>query len=206
MAVTPLQAALDVLDRAQALLALDPGTEGATLVQYDIRRQAVAMAVAALDTWMHWSIRRVDLRSLSVRLSGLEVPFGALVRMGDRSVAARKAGVEDRPQTRARNALNEKILTMTFQTARQWEFGFDLLAIRQGLTRTGQAMTPQETHAVLKKHLDGLSHRRNQIVHEGDLERLMRPRRIKRGKLPRVEADADLTWIRKFLVAVDTLQ
>lgn len=53
MPVTPHQAALDVLDRAEALLKLDRGTETVKLVEYDIRRQALAMGVAALDTWMH---------------------------------------------------------------------------------------------------------------------------------------------------------
>ena len=97
MAVTPLHAALDVLDRAEALLKLDPGTETVSLVEYDIRRQALAMGVAALDTWMHWAIRRVDLNDLSKRLAALEVPFSALVEMGQKSVEARVAGRRDNP-------------------------------------------------------------------------------------------------------------
>jgi hypothetical protein len=86
MPVTPLQAAFDVLDRAESLLTLDPGTETATLIEYDLRRQALAMGVAALDTWMHWVIRRVELTALSSRLGRLEVPFSTLVEMGQKSV------------------------------------------------------------------------------------------------------------------------
>lgn len=206
MPVTPLQAAIDVLDRAQGLLSLDPGGERVSLVQYDVRRQAHAMAVAALDTWMHWSLRKVDLDNLSRRLYGLEVPFGTLVDMGDHSTAARSAGIADRPRVRARNALNEKLLTMTFQNARQWDYGFDLLGIRSGLTKTGRAMTPTEPKASLETRLNSLSHRRNRVVHEGDLVRKMRPQTVKREKLLRPELDDDIAWVRRFLTAVDTVR
>lgn len=203
--VTPLQAALDVLNRAENLLTLDPGGERVSLVQYDVRRQALGMAVAALDTWMHWSVRRVDLDNLSKRLYGLDVPFGTLVDMGDHSTATRNSGIVDRPRVRARNALNERLLTMTFQSARQWDYGFDLLGIRSGLTQTGRAMNPTETKATIEGQLNALSHRRNKVVHEGDLVRQMRPQSIRREKLLRPDLDNDISWVRRFLTAVDTI-
>lgn len=95
---------------------------------------------------------------------------------------------------------------MTFQSARQWDYGFDLLGIRSGLTNTGRAMTPVEPKASLERQLSSLSHRRNKVVHEGDLLRQMRPQSIKRETLLRPELDADLTWIRRFLTAVDTVR
>jgi len=206
MPVSPLQAAQDVLARAIALLSLDSGTAGAPLLEYDCRRQAVAMGVAALDTWMHWSIRNTDLSALSKRLHNLDVPFGELVAMGNYSIDARQRGVRDRPGVRARNVLNAKLLTMTFQTARQWEVGFGLLGIRSGLSSAGSAMTPKQTHSAVTEKLNALSHRRNMIVHEGDLVRLVRPRNIQRARLPRPEVDADLAWVGSFLSAVDTLR
>ncbi|WP_157749540.1 hypothetical protein [Jatrophihabitans sp. GAS493] len=205
MAVTPLQAGLDVLDRAGRLLTLDPGTEQVSLLQYDIRRQSVAMAVAALDTWMHWSIRRVDLRHLSRILANVDVPFGELVGSGNRSVEARRQGVDDRPLVRARNTLNERILGMTFQSARQWETGFAMLGVAKGLARAAAAMTPPETRSAVEERLNRLSHRRNKIVHEGDLMRMMRPQRIKREVLSRGEVDDDVAWVRRFLIAVDAI-
>lgn len=205
MSVTPLQAAQDVLGRAHAVLALDPGTEKVRLVDYDLRRQSLAMGVAALDTWMHWSIRNADLGALSKRLGNLDVAFGDLVAMGTSSLDARRRGVADRPIVRARNVLNEKLLTMTFQNARQWELGFDLLGIRQGASKAGGAMTPFHTGAAINSKLNALSYRRNKIVHEGDLRRLLRPQTVTRSKLLRGEVDTDLAWIGHFLAAVDTV-
>jgi hypothetical protein len=205
MVISSLQAAQDVLSRAEALLTLDPGTENVSLLQYDIRRQAVAMGVAALDTWMHWSVQSTNLNALSSRLHNLDVPFGALVAMGNDSLSARRRDVRDRPIVRARNVLNEKLLTMTFQTAKQWELGFDLLGIRQGIKKTGLAMTPNQTHATVTAKLNELSHRRNKIVHEGDLRRLVRPRTVTRSQLLRSDVDADIAWIGSFLIAVDTV-
>lgn len=206
MAATPLQAALDVLDRAQALLSLDPGSESVSLLQYDLRRQALTMGVAALDTWMHWSIRKVNMDRLSKGVAGLEVPFGELVESGRQAVQARNQNRKHRPQVRARNVLNEKLLKMTFQNSRQWENGLSLLDIKSGLKKAGQQMTPPETRDDIAKRLDALSHRRNKIVHEGDLRRLVRPRTITRQKLVRARVDDDLAWIRRFLAAVDTVR
>lgn len=203
MPVSPRQAALDVLDRADELLKLDPGTETVKLVEYDIRRQALAMGVAALDTWMHWAIRRVELDDLSSRLGALEVPFSALVEMGKRSVEARAGGRKDKPGVRARNVLNEKLLTMTFQSGRQWDMGFQMLGVGNGLTLTARALTPPLTRAAVETRLNSLSHRRNCIVHEGDLLRQMRPRTVKRSKLLRSSVDDDLAWIRSFVAAAD---
>lgn len=206
MPVTPLQAAQDVLARANGLLTLDRGTKRATLLEEDCRRQAIAMGVAALDTWMHWSIRNVDLSDLSSKLHDLDVPFGDLVAMGNASVEARRRSAHDRPIVRARNVLNEKLLTMTFQTARQWELGFNLLGISRGIAKAGRSMTPPQSHGSVSGKLNALSHRRNQIVHEGDLKRLVRPQKISRSEILRADVDADLTWIGAFLSAVDTVR
>lgn len=203
MSVTPLGAALDVLDRATALLQFDGGTEKASLVEYDVRRQALALGVAALDTWMHWALARVDLTNLSNRMARLEVPFGALVEMGTASVVARQSGLDDRPSTRARNVLREKLLTMTFQSSRQWDIGCGMLGASNGLTLIAGALQPALTRSQVEQRLNTLSHRRNRIVHEGDLLRQSRPRKVVRSALPRTEVDADLLWIRDFLHAAE---
>lgn len=67
-------------------------------------------------------------------------------------------------------------------------------------------MTPTQTHGSVIDKLNAVSHRRNQIVHEGDLRRPRRPQRITRSQLPGADADADWPWIGAFLTAVDTVR
>lgn len=104
-----------------------------------------------------------------------------------------------------RNILNERLLRMTFQSAKEWDTGFALLGVKSGLTNAGRALNPLLTKAQVETRLNQLSHRRNCIVHEGDLRRLVRPQKISRSRLTRPEVDGDLQWIERFLSAVDGL-
>ncbi|MFB7345011.1 HEPN domain-containing protein [Streptomyces hydrogenans] len=173
-------------------------------VRSDLRRAALALGVAALDTYLHWAIRNVDLKKpLSRELSGIEIDFGTLVDMGRKSVKARKAGTLDRPMVRARNALNEQLLTMTFQSARQVEKALQMLGVTRCWSKLAPVMNPPTTSADLQKRLNSLSHRRNKIVHEGDLLRLNRPQKVGHEKITAPEVAADLDWIEAFVAALD---
>lgn len=178
MPATPLQAATDVLDRADALLALDAPPLAADNRE-DLRRMALAMGLAAIDTQLHWMVRAVDLKALTGPLGAVTVPFADLVSMGAVSVENRRLGRIDRPATRARNVLNEAILRMTFQSAAQVEKALTLVGVAKPWASISAAISPSEPAVAIKAHLNQLAHRRNLIVHEGDLKRLMvKPRDV----------------------------
>lgn len=104
MPASAIHAANDALDRADSLLTLDvAGTpEGA---RQDLRRLAWAMAAAAIDSYMHWRVRSVDLTgSLPKALGQLAIPFSDLVDSGNWTLVARRQGVNDRPTVRAQHA------------------------------------------------------------------------------------------------------
>ncbi|MEU3092650.1 hypothetical protein ACWCQ0_43105 [Streptomyces massasporeus] len=205
MPMTALDAANDVLARARGLLALD-APNLADLVREDIRRTSLALGVAALDTYMHWAIRSVSFaHPLPKELAKLPVKFGKMLAMADGSVAARKKGIANRPQVQARNALNEQLLTMTFQGSAQIEKGLKLLDKKDVWRNLAAAIQPTSTPADLKARLDEISFRRNMIVHEGDLTRLDRPQRIKREAIKGPTVQADLDWLQSFISALATL-
>lgn len=52
--LSPIQAAYDVLNRAESLLVAE-GEVSAPLVSEDMCRFALAQGVAALDTYLHWA-------------------------------------------------------------------------------------------------------------------------------------------------------
>ena len=149
MPVSPHAASIDVLDRAEALLVLD--TTGRSIqLREDVRRAALAMGLAALDTYLHWTIRQVNLAEMSPSLKGVKIQFGDLVKSGQTSIASRKAGINDRPQTRARNVLNEHLLTLTFQSAEQVQKGLSLAGVVQAFPQLAAAMSPPSTPSEVK--------------------------------------------------------
>lgn len=202
MPAKALDAASDVLNRADALLELEQVAQP-DLVKDDLRRMALALGVAALDTYLHWAIRGVEIHKIPTALANLDVTFGELVEMGTKSVAARKHGINDRPATRARYVLNEKLLTMTFQSAKQVEAALAMVGVKKCWTKLAATYSTHTTPADLRQKLNDLSHRRNKIVHEGDIRRRQRPQKITHEKIRRSDVESDLAWLRRFVTALD---
>lgn len=201
MTVTPLQAALNVLDRAENLLSLDTSTTPEPLRQ-DLRRQAWAMGSAAIDTYFHWLVRKVDLRSgtLAKALNKLEVPFGDLVEIARDGVDARRNGIAHRPVNKARNVLYDRVLQDTYQTQRGVETAMSLSGFSGywALLATEMGEPIQE----IQSRLNSLAHRRNKIVHEGDIQRQSKPRAVKHNTVEEAEIRMQLEWVRIFINAV----
>src|SRR5690349_10702021 len=144
MPVTPYDAAKDLLDRADGLLALDV-SPASSLVRTDLRRMAWAMGVASLDTYMHWLIRGVALSgSVPKELGKVQVNFRDVVEMANKSLDARREGVADRPNVRARNILNDVLLTKTFQSADSIKTGLNMVGVTDVWTKLSAAMKPTE--------------------------------------------------------------
>ncbi len=204
MPVTPLQAATDVLDRADALLTLDaPPTPEA--VRTDIRRLAWSMASASIDTSLHWRVHKVTLKSgvLPKKLRNLEVTFDELVQMGRSDVQARREGITNRPIVKARNVLHERILRDTYQSSSGVESALQMCGVTDIWGKLSVQMG--ETKREIMDHLNALAHRRNSIVHEGDIQRKSRPQNVTHQPLSRQEIDAELVWVRAFVTALSNI-
>lgn len=206
MSATARDAAADVLDRARNLLALESQLSSASHqdVAADLRRMSLAMGMAALDTYFHWQVRQMDLaKPLPGALDKLGVPFGRLVHSGRVTVMARRKGKADRPVVRARNVLNEAVLVMSFQSSRGVETAMSLLGVRGYWKPVAAAMPGAPSSESVKEHLNRLATQRNKIVHEGDLKRLMRPRKVKRRDRDTSEVRDDLDWLEALINAFD---
>ena len=199
MPISPHQAATDVMDRADALLA-HASTTTDPLVADDTRRAAIALGVAALDTYLHWALADTPLERMPSALKAIDVPFGDLV---DLSEAVVKDRAKIRPKVRARGILERALLKLTFQSSRGVEEAMLMLGKRKAFFKISNEIQPSQGAQDVRDTLNRIVHRRNQIVHEGDLQRQSRPQQIKREPAVTATIQADLHWLRALIDAID---
>lgn len=87
---------------------------------------------------------------------------------------------------------------------RRAESALVMLGVRKPWSNLAAELAPS-TAADLKLWLNGLSHRRNKIAHEGDLLREARPQRVKHEVITSADGAADLDGVEVFIKALDTV-
>lgn len=206
MAFLPKQAADSCLRRARRFLRLAQRRLPVTRVSNDLRRMALVMAVAAIDSYMHAVILRriADVRKradLPKALARQEIPFSEIADLADTSIDARHNNRLSRPWVQVKTSLQKRLLKETFQTSEQVA---NALAMA-GVDKAWSKIAPElgEKPEDVKKRLDSLVHRRNQIVHEGDMKRASRPQRLKFNDIDHVKAQDSIDWVDTLIKAMD---
>jgi hypothetical protein len=223
MPFTPYDAATNGLDRATELLGgarllgpsvrRDPdGTlhrrraQLKTQVRADMRRLSLVMAIAALDTYMHRLVveRAYTHKELPGALAKLEVSFERLLQEADGSAAAARAVPhKSRPRVAVKRELRDRLLRETFQNYDNVAKALGMAGVKKPWSAIASSMSPPMKTEDIKRRLNGIVMRRNQIVHEGDYERLDRPRGPNQNELTHAEAAADITFIRALVEAIN---
>ena len=100
-------------------------------------------------------------------------------------------------------AHDQRVLKKTFQSFDEVSIALSLAGIKDGWSRTAKQMgcTSKEIEGRLNK----IVHRRNQIVHEGDIKRALRPRQLQYNEIGQKEIVADLDWIEQLLNSIDVV-
>ena len=121
MSFLPKQAADSCIRRAQRFL--DLANEGLPVkrVKNDLRRMALVMAVAAIDSYMHALIlRRIAAvrrsADLPKALARLELPFSEIASLADASIEAQRAMRASRPWVQVKASLQKRLLAETYQS------------------------------------------------------------------------------------------
>lgn len=121
MPFLPKQAADSSVRRARRFLDLANGTLRVTRVKNDLRRMALVMAVAAVDSYMHGLVMRriAEVRQhsdLPKPLARLEIPFSEIADLANTSIHAQRAGKRTRPWVQVKASLQRRLLKETFQS------------------------------------------------------------------------------------------
>jgi RiboL-PSP-HEPN len=223
MGFSAYDAALHAIGRSRGLLAGDRATRrrvafnpatGARLVRKaqlpseirgDMRRLSVVMAVAALDTYMHRLIveRVYTHKDLPNGLARLEIGFEQLLSQADATAAAaRQPPSNPRPRVGVKRLLRDRLLRETFQTYEAVSRALGMAGRSKAWPSIGEKMSPPRQPPEIKRRLNEIVTRRNQIVHEGDYERLEKPRGPRRNGMSYRRAKGDIDFIEEIIRAI----
>jgi hypothetical protein len=211
MPVEPIDSARDFLKRARGLLDASNTTGLSNIVKNDLKRSSLVYAVAALDTYLHQLVYKEisNVRSageLPSSLARFEIPFGDIATLADAVVDNQRRTPKKRirPWVKAKNALLQELLKDTFQNFDQVSRALSMTGMKRPWEAIGNSigMTPDQ----IRERLRSITNRRNQIVHEGDFVRALRPRSIRRNLAKRDEFRADIDWIAKLIDAIETMR
>ncbi|MGA4455302.1 HEPN domain-containing protein [Pseudomonas fortuita] len=175
-------------------------------VKDDICRSVLVMAVSAVDSYMHWLIydKLADVRKgddLPPALAKLAIPFSSLAMLADSVVENRE---KIRPWVQVKNAMQKKLLSETFQSFEQLGVAMSMAGITGGWKKISEKLG--EPPAAIKSRLNHIVHRRNQIVHEGDIMRKSRPRHVVFNDISVEQTVDDVDWLQDLIKAMDHIR
>lgn len=168
----------------------------------------MVMAVAAIDSYMHALVlRRVaEVRKAAdfpKSLARLDVEFADLTKLADSTIDAQRRGKPMRPWVRVKAALQNRLLKDTFQSYDQVARGLAIAGVNKPWEKIAKELGKSTKDC--KSWLNGLVHRRNQIVHEGDLMRASRPRRLKFNSVTHAAAEDDVDRMEELIDAIEKI-
>lgn len=206
MPFQPKNASDACIGKSRALLALCAHQLPDAALKDDLRRSALVMAVTAIDSYMHWLVYR---RLSDVRIEGdlpkafakLDVPFTELASLADATLRGRRQGTNTRPWVQVKHVMQKRLLKETFQSYEQVATAFALAGVEKGWSRVAAKLTISTDN--LKTQLNALVHRRNKVVHEGDITRASRPQRLTYNAIDHGSIEADVNWVQSLIDAIE---
>jgi hypothetical protein len=166
------------------------------------------MSVAAIDSYMHWLVfrRLSDVRregDLPKPLAKFSVPFADLASLADALIAARREGKDIRPWVQVKNTVQKELLRETFQSYEQVANALALAGVEKGWSRIATKMTCSAGD--IRERLNRLVHRRNQVVHEGDITRASRPQSLRYNSIDHDAVLTDVDWVEQLLISIEAV-
>jgi hypothetical protein len=211
MPFLPKHAAAACIRRSRRLLGLAMHSKlPDSRARNDLRRTALVLAVASLDAYMHWLVfrRLSDVRkteNLPNALAKFLLPFANLAELADEVIVARRRSPKSncRPWVMVKAAMQERLLKETFQSYDNVSTALALAGFKKGWSRVSELLgVPCDE---IKLGLGEIVHRRNQIVHEGDIVRLVRPRDLSYNDISHDEIAARVDWIEELIASIQAM-
>jgi hypothetical protein len=206
MPLDPIAVAKAGIRRSRRLLATAEAELPDSKVKNDLRRLAIVTAVAGIDAYMHWqvytSISRVgSVSELPPSLANLDLQVGDLAELADAVIEARRHRAHVLAWEHVALAVQQRLLRETFQSFDQIGRAFAMAGVAKGWARVSDKLTIPAS--VIKQELNKITQRRNQIVHEGDIARSPRPRKLEYNGIDHQTVIDTIDWIDALVGAMD---
>jgi len=175
----------------------------------ELLRAAYAFAVSAMDRYFHDLILENLLLLLRRRtqdvpnaLANFKVPLADVEAAVEHALRSRGAkGTATRPRITLKKRFANALHKCAFQGSREIDGAVQMLGVRSIWGKLGQRMSGSAED--IQGGLDTIVHRRNQIVHEGDVRRGSRADTVKCNAISSASTRKDILWLRKLVKTMD---
>jgi hypothetical protein len=139
-------------------------------------------------------------------LARLDVGFEVLLAQADATgAAARQPSSNPRPRVGVKRLLRDRLLRETFQNYDAVSRALGMAGRSKAWPLIGEKMMPPRQTPEIKKRLNEIVVRRHQIVHEGDYERLEKPRGPRRNGMTYSQAKSDIDFVEDVIRAIHSV-
>ena len=172
----------------------------------ELLRSAVVATVSALDRYVHdlvlqhaWALLRKPEAKIPPELKKLSLPVLATKR----ALAKLRDDANARPGHLIKAALQERLHRDTFQRPDDLVKAAKMLGVKGFWDKVAQAMPGTAGGQAVKDKLQDIAKRRNQIVHEADIYRKTKAKKITLRDISKADADNWCVWTRQLVSAID---
>ncbi len=175
----------------------------------EILRSALVTAVSAVDRYLHDIVVNNSLKLLKKsdcpkKLSAMQIPLCDVERIIQKSLASRKVSSNNtRPRTILKDTIREILHKKPFQGVDAIEAALSMAGIEKCWTKLKLEMNMKMVD--IKKRINVITNKRNRIVHEGDIIRGARLRKIKLNEIKSPSTQKDIEWLKSFVLAVQKI-
>ena len=174
----------------------------------ELLRSALVAAVSALDRYMHdlvvskcWSFLNKPDKHIPKSLKELAVP--ALVTA--KALKTLRGDSESRPGYLVKKAIQDVLHRDLYQGSAGIERCMGLMGEKKYWDRLSDKMPETMTSKELRRRLNNIVTRRNQIVHEADLERKIKGRQDTLRPITRTQSYRAVSLIADLVSAIDEI-
>ena len=172
----------------------------------ELLRFSLVAAVSAMDRYFHdavversWSLLGKREDRIPKELRKLEIP----VLETKRALSRLKGDDHSRPGNLVKKAIQNKLhADFTFQSPDSVLKAAQMLGVKDFWSSVAKHMVSTPKVSDIQDTLRQIAVRRNQIVHEADLERKTRSRKLSLREVSGSESKKSVEWIKEFVQAV----